>query len=135
MNDSQEAAASEIMTMVGTGLHGEHRATVIATQAAAAGQPLAPVLKVLRETGLAHAGFRAALAEQMPAVDWDPADVSPAVREHLALARDMIRNRVALLTAPDAIIGYGHAVIRLLGDPDVGSVSARALDGTGWDLC
>jgi hypothetical protein len=68
----------------------------------------------------------------MPAVRWDADDVSPAVRRHLVLARDRV---MGALATPDVLIGYGHAVITLISDPDVGSVSASALDGTGWDLC
>jgi hypothetical protein len=136
MNDSEEAVTTAIMTMVGNGLRGEDRATVIETRTAAAGQLLAPVLKVLRETGLADAGFRAALRDQMPAVRWDAGDVSPAVRRHLVLARETVRDRVTGTPAtPGVLLGYGHAVITLAGEPDVGSVSARALDGTGWELC
>jgi hypothetical protein len=134
VNDTENATG--IMTMAGTGLHGEQRAAAIAARTAAAGQLLAPVLKVMREAGLADAGFRAALRDQMPAVRWDDDDVSPVVRRHLVLARETVRDRVTgTLATPDVLIGYGHAVITLTGDPDVGSVSARALDGTGWDLC
>jgi hypothetical protein len=137
MNDRAHAIPSGIMTMAETKLHGNepYPGFTLHDLAAEAERQLPPVLKVMRETGLTEAGYKTALAEQMPAVDWDPVDVSSAVRERLVLAREMVRDRVALLTAPDALIGYGHAVIRLLGDPDVGSVSAGALDGTGWELC
>lgn len=135
MNDSNNALTDAIMTMVSGELHGADRAGAAASQAAEAEAELAPVLKVMNETGLAASGYKASLVRQMPAVHWDPGDVPRAARHQLILARNLIRDRVDALLIPDVVVVYGHAVMFLLGDPDVGSVSDQALNGTGWQLC
>jgi hypothetical protein len=135
MNDTSNALTAAITTMVSGELHGADRDGAAASQAAEAEAELAPVLKVMNETGLAASGYKAALVRQMPAVHWDPGGVPRAARHQLILARDLIRDRVEEPLIPDAVIVYGHAVMFLLGDPDVGSVSSQALNGTGWQLC
>ena len=133
MDDS--TVPTGIMTMVGRELHGAYRAQVLAGQVQAAEQGLAPVLKVMRETGLIADGYKAALAEQMPVVGLDPDCVSTAVRGGLIAARDLIRDRVDLASVPDALVGFNHAVISLQGDDGVASVAGRVLEHAGMELC
>ena len=135
MNDNDDVIPEGVMTTVSLELHGADRARVIAAQAQAAEQQLAPVLKVMRETGLIADGYRAALVEQVPAVGLALDGVSAAVRERLILARDMIRDRAGLTAVPDALIWYRHAAISLHGDDGVLIVSNQVLGRSGRELC
>ena len=134
MNDSEEAVTSHILTMVSydgpDGQDAWRREASAASQKQAAAAALAPLVKIMQETGLFDDGFTIALAEQMPAVRWDGSRVASAVRDRLSLARDMIRDRVNLLALPEAVVGYGHAVMPLLGDGAAGSVTVPARIGT-----
>ena len=135
MNDNDDVIPEGVMTTVNLELDGAYRAQVIAAQAQEAEQQLAPVLKVMRETGLIADGYRAALVDQVPGVGLAPRDVSLAVRESLIAARDLIRDRIDVAAVPDALIGLNHAVISLQGDGGVGSVSSDVLGRIGWELC
>jgi hypothetical protein len=141
MNTSEQQTDQRILTMVSLdlwdpdGWHSRLREETAGTQKQAAEAALAPLVKVMQETGLFDAGFTIALAEQMPAVHWDgwhAEQVTSAVRDRLSQARDMIRDRVDLITLPEALVGYGHAVMPLLGDSDAGSVAST--DGAGYEL-
>lgn len=130
MNDDDEAVTSHIWTMVGyygpDGQDAWQRQAAAASRKQAAVDALAPLVKTMQETGLFDAGFTIALAEQMPAVHWESPRVASAVRDRLSLARDMIRDRVNLLALPEALVGYGHAVMPLLGDCVTGDVTVPA---------
>jgi hypothetical protein len=134
VNDSSEEdlVTSHIMTMVSYDLHdpdGYHsrlREATAAGQKRSAAAALAPLVKAMQETGLFDAGFTIALTGQMPAVHWDDSWVASAVRDRLSLARDMIRDRVNLLALPEAMVGYGHAVMPLPGDCVAGDVMVPA---------
>jgi hypothetical protein len=135
MKDNKDVIPEGVMTTVSLELHGADRARVIAAQAQAAEQQLAPVLKVMREAGLIADGYRAGLVDQVPAVGLSPRGVSPAVQESLIAARDLIRVRIDVTAVPDTLIGLSHAVICLQGDDGVGSVSNDVLGRIGWELC
>jgi hypothetical protein len=134
MNDS-DIIPEGVMTFVSLELTGAYRAQVIAAQAQEAERQLAPVLKVMRESGLIADGYRAALADQVPGVGLATRDVSSAVRESLIAARDLIRDRIDAMLVPDALVGLNHAVISLQGDDGVGSISSDLLGRLGWELC
>jgi hypothetical protein len=129
MNDNDDTIPAGIMTMVGGDLPWAARAEAAASQVAEAERLLAPVLKVMREAGLIDDGYQAALLGHM-VVSWDLRDVPAAAREPLALARELVRDRVdalTLLTVPPALIVFNHAVITVLGDPLLGSVAAAMI--------
>lgn len=135
MNDNDDVIPEGVMTTVSMELTGEYRAQVIADRAQEAERQLAPVLKVMRETGLIADGYRAALVDQVPGVGLAPRDVSSAVWESLIAARDLIRYRIDVEAVPDTLIGLNHAVISLQGDDGIGSISSDLLGRLGWELC
>jgi hypothetical protein len=130
MNDNDDIIPAGVMTMVRGDLPWAARAEAVASQAEEAERRLAPVLQVMRETGLIEDGYRAALLEHM-VVTWDLRDVPAASQERLAVARQLVRDRADLRGLPPAVIVFNHAVITVGGDPRAGKVAAWMLPGEG----
>jgi hypothetical protein len=128
-----------ILTMVSNGLWAREPVDpqeIAADQKREAARVLAPLLKVMREAGMfePNAGFRVALAGQMPSVDWNPEPpVTSAVTDRLTRARDMISERVTLTLLPEALIIHGHGVMPLLGTPAAGRIRGGS-DGSSYEV-
>jgi hypothetical protein len=94
---------------------------------------LAPVLSATADLAMFTHGFKIALKQDLGGlrqphhVDQVPA----ATRERLIMARDMLRLKAGLLTAPEARIVYQGGEVTLLGDPSC-LKKLSAAEFSGW---